>query len=480
LRWRPLRFLIAFGGIAAITFVAYRMIQVNATTVGFAYLLFVLVIASSWGFLEAVFSSILATLTFNFFFFHPVATFTIADPQNWVALFGFLSASLIGSRLSALAKQQALEATERQQDLARLYAFSRAILLIEPTDPFARCLVDKLVETLELDAALLYECRTDEFTHMGRASLDGVDDELRLVAQSGTPLAEAQHCRVIIPVRLGSGTIGSLALQGRRIPDTLLEGMANLVAIGLERAKAQDLAQQIEAVHQSEQLRSTLIDAMAHEFKTPLTLIKGVTTALLDHSEELSASDAEQLRIADTEANHLKELIDNSVEMARLDTEQIDVHPERHNVEETLRELIQEMQGEIDERPLGISSDETVPEVAFDRRLLKLATKQLIDNALKYSLPGSPISIRAYAMNDMLNIEIQDHGNGIPLQEQARIFERFYRGPSTKQQIPGSGLGLSIAHRIAQAHNGGLTVVSRPGETTFRLSLPLTQPGETK
>src|SRR2546426_5927077 len=144
-----MRLLLSISGVATVTFVAYRVIPVNATTVGFAYLLLVLIIASTWGFLEASLSSVLATLTFNFFFFPPIGTFTIADPQNWVALFSFLTTSLIASRLSAKAKRRALDAIERQQDLERLYTFSRAILLIDNIEPFPKQLARKLAEIFE-------------------------------------------------------------------------------------------------------------------------------------------------------------------------------------------------------------------------------------------------------------------------------------------------------------------------------------------
>jgi two-component system sensor histidine kinase KdpD len=462
----------SFAGVAIVTFVAHTVIPVNPTTVGFAYLLLVLVIASMWGFLEAALSSVLATLVFNFFFLPPVGTFTIADPQNWVALFSFLATSLIASRLSDRAKRRAHEAIERRQDVERLYAFSRAILLIDRTASFPSQRLGKLIEIFELRAGVLYDCRTSEFHRAGKSDLDGVDQQLRDSALHGKSFSDPQEDRTIAAVRLGSESIAGLALHGSPMQDSVLQGIANLVAIGLERARSQDLAEQIEAARQSEQLRTTLIDAMAHEFKTPLTLIKAATTALLASPEEAAASRQEQLTIADEEADHLRKLIDNAVEMARLDTTQIDVHPEISNVTEVIRDVVGSMQSEIDDRPVKVLSENLPAVVAFDRRLVKLAIKQLLDNALKYSPGEKPVLIRAYGADDRLTIEITDLGNGIPNEEQTRIFERFYRSPAVKDQIPGSGLGLSIAHRIVQAHGGDLTVTSRPGETTFRMTLP--------
>jgi two-component system sensor histidine kinase KdpD len=471
------RLLLSAAGVAVVTLVTHRLIPANPTTVGFAYLLFVLVVASTWGFVEACFASILATLTYNFFFLPPVGQFTIADPQNWVALFTFLATSLIASRLSDKAKHRAMDAVERQKDLERLYTFSRAILLIEGTRGFPKELAQKLAEIFGLSAVVLFDRRADEMYLAGPSDFDGMEDQLRESALNGTSFADPTRNRVIAAVRLGSEPIASLALQGSRMPDSVLQGIANLVAIGLERAKAQDLTRQIEVARQSEQLRTTLIDAMAHEFKTPLTSIKAVTTSLLANPDQPSQSRKELLTVADEEADHLKELIDNSVDMARLDIAHIDVALEESDLAEVAKEVVASMHTKIDGRPVQVASREPLPHAAFDRRLVKLAMKQLLDNALKYSPAGSPVTIEMGRVNGSVTLDVTNHGETIPANEQSRIFERFYRSPSV-HQIPGSGLGLSIAYRIARAHNGDLTVTSNPDGTTFRMTLPTGDKGE--
>jgi len=457
--------------VAIVTYIAHLVI-VNATTVGFAYLLLVLIIASTAGFVEAAIASAAATLAFNYFFLPPLHTLNIADSQNWVALFSLLATSLIGSRMSEKAKQRALDAIERRQDIERLYSFSRAILLIDDSEPFPTQLARKVVEIFGVSAAVLYDRRTGEMHRAGPSEFEGLDDQLRDSASHGASYYDPERRRVITAVRLGSEPIASLAVQGPVMADNVLQGIANLVAIGLERARAQDLGHQIEAVRQSEQLRTTLIDAMAHEFKTPLTAIKAATTSLLADSEPRSDNTQELLTIADEEAEHLRTLIDDAVEMARLDTAHIEVHREISNVCEVIREVIASLQPLIDDRPLEVECDEKMPAIALDRRLVKLAVKQLIDNALKYSPPKTPVKIRIRSGDEMAVIEVTDHGKGLSVQEQSRIFERFYRSPAVKNQIPGSGLGLSIAHSIARAHSGDLVVSSTPGETTFRMTLP--------
>jgi two-component system sensor histidine kinase KdpD len=475
----PIRIVLSLAGLATLTFAAHGILQVNATTAGFSYLLLVLVVASIWGFVEASVTSVAATLAFNFFFFPPVGTFNIADTRNWVALFSFLGTSLIASRLSTKAKMKASDAIERQRDIERLYAFSRAILLIDTSEPFGAQLIRKLADIFQLSAACLYDRRTGDFYYAGSSDFDSMEAQLREAAVSGTSDLNSPSNYLLTPVRLGSEPIASLAVQGPKISDSVLQGTANLLAIGLERARSQDLAQQIEAARQGEQLRATLIDAMAHEFKTPLTSIKAATTGLLANPQQLEESQIELLNIADEDADHLKELIDDTVAMARLDTSHIEINPETSDILEIVHDVVHSMRTELEGRYVEIIHDESIRSTAFDRRLLRLAIKQLIDNAAKYSPAGTPLEIRAQQNQKTINVDVTDHGKGIPEREQSRIFERFFRSPSIRQKIPGTGLGLNIAYSILQAHHGDLTVTSQPGRTTFHLTLPTEYKGET-
>ena len=257
------------------------------------------------------------------------------------------------------------------------------------------------------------------------------------------------------------------------MPDAVLQGIANLVAIGLERARTHNLAAQMEAVKQSEKLRTTLLDAMAHEFKTPLTSVMAATTSLQSDLDQPRETRAELIRIADEETKHLKELIDDAVEMGRLVSSNIEIQIESSNVGQIVRDLVASMQPGLDGRIVSVVSEDAPSAIPIDRRLIRLAIKQLLDNALKYSPPDLPVIVQVHNGTGTLIVAVTDHGEGIPAKEQERIFDRLYRSPSVERQIPGSGLGLSIAQNIARAHRGDLTVNSRPGETTFQLTLPV-------
>jgi two-component system sensor histidine kinase KdpD len=472
-----LRLVASLAGVVLVTFFGYAVFPVNSTSIGFAYLLLILVIASVFGFIEAMIASVASTLTFNFYFLPPIGRLTIADPQNWVALFSFLTTSLIASRLSAVAKRRTLDALERKQDVERLYTFSRAILLIDSSDSFPKQMARALAEIFQLEAVVLYERRSEEFFRAGPRDIEGADDQLRDTALLGTAFEEAARKRVITAIRLGSEPIAGLALEGEPMPDSVLQGIANLVAIGLERARAHDLSSQIEAAKKTEKLRTTLLDAMAHEFKTPLTSVIAATTSLLANPDQPGPSQVELLKIADEEAKHLKELIDDAVEMGRLDSANIELQAEPSNVAEIVKEVVEAMQPEIDSRPVQVVCDATPSSIAIDRRLVRLAVKQLLDNALKYSPHTEPVTVHVHNGSGTITVAVTDHGKGIPELEQKRVFDRLYRSPSVEGHVHGSGLGLSIAQNIARAHHGDLTMESRPGETTFRLTLPVDQKG---
>jgi two-component system, OmpR family, sensor histidine kinase KdpD len=473
--WLALRLLVSVAAVGAVTLAA-KLSPVNATTAGFAYLLLVLVIASTWGFFESVAASIAGTLAFNYNFLPPFGTFTIADPQNWIALFSFLATSLIASRLSTTARRRAQEAVERQKDLERLYSFSRAILLGGTAEPAMKQIANQVAEVFDLSAAVLFDRRTGEFFRGGPGDFVGLDDQLRDSALNGTTFSDPARRRIILSIRLGADPIASLALQGAAMPDSVVQGIANLIAIGLERDKAQEAASQAEAARRSEQLRTTLVDAMAHEFKTPLTSIKAVTTSLLSNPGQNPESRGEMLQIADEETDRLINLMDDAIEMGRLDTGKVRVEPELLDIRELFRKLIENSRTGIEDRSIEEEIGFESP-VLGDRRMLLLALKQLFDNALKYSPAGSPIRIGATRNGGGVSLTITDRGPGISVAEREWIFDRFYRSPSV-QQVPGSGLGLSIARSIARAHGGELTFESGAGQTTFRITLPQPAGGE--
>src|SRR5262249_32016501 len=200
-------------------------------------------------------------------------TLTISDPQNWVSFVAFMLTSIIASQLSGRARQRNVDAIARQRDLERLYAVSRALLLTDDSVSIQTGIARNIADAFELSAVALYDQQAGTISRAGASELAGIEDKLKEVARQAV-LVRDPSWAIVTPVRLGNAPIGSLAVLGFDFSDTVLQALVNLVAIGLERARGQEASTRAEAARQSSELRATVLDAVAHEFKTPLTSIK--------------------------------------------------------------------------------------------------------------------------------------------------------------------------------------------------------------
>jgi len=273
----------------------------------------------------------------------------------------------------------------------------------------------------------------------------------------------------VIAIQLGGAPIGSVALLDGGLSDTVLHSIASLAAIGLERARSQEATARAEAAQQSSELRATVLDALAHEFKTPLTSMKAAAGDLLT-SASPSARDRELVAIIDEDLDRFQALVTDAVQMLRIDAGDFAVHLDRHTVADVVATTLRKFESRLDGHDLLEQVPETLT-VDADRELLELALRQLLDNALKYSPPTSTIEIHARG-NGTVEIIVGNSGSTIPEREQARVIERFYRGAKARS-IPGTGMGLAIVQQIARAHGGTLTISSSPDAgTAFTLSLP--------
>jgi two-component system sensor histidine kinase KdpD len=279
---------------------------------------------------------------------------------------------------------------------------------------------------------------------------------------------------IIVPVRLGGPCLGSLAVTGSdRIAELALQAIAQLVAIALERAKAHEIAARVEATRQNEQLKSTLLDALAHEFKTPLTSIKAAATSLLSRSK-LEETQRDLLVVVDEETDRLNNLVNEAIELARVGAGPVTLHRQLCFTDELISSAAAQCRELRDERDLDIKVDPDLPALQVDRRLAELALRQLLSNAFKYSPASSLVQIKAEGKGESIMISVSNVGAGIPKAEQNLIFEKFYRGRDVRASVPGTGMGLAIAREIIEAHGGRLEVRSESGEgARFWLTLPI-------
>ncbi len=469
-----LRICASMAAIGLVTFVAFRVVPVNATTVSLLYLFTVLLIARNWGLAESGTASFVATACLNFFFLPPVLHFSIADAQNWVALFAFLATAVVVSQLSTLARLQTQSAIDRQQEMERLYALSRNILLSNTSESVAKQVAAQVAQAFNFAGVSLYERSSGEIYRAGVADLRDWDDRLREVALQGIFLQDPATGTVVTAIRLGSQPIGSIALRGVMLPDSALQSVANLIAIDLERSRSIDAANRADVARQSEKLKSTLLDAVAHEFKTPLTSIRAAASALREDMASATPYQKELATIVDEEAAHLGRLVSEAIQMAQIEAGR--VHLRRRL--EPLREIVVRVLGSLPIENSGHTVATVLPEdlppVNVDPELIELALRLVVDNAMKYSPANSPITVKAHHAESRLVIGVRSEGPGIPEAEQSKIFTKFYRPDGPSRQIPGTGMGLSIAREIVQAHQGQIWVESAPGiGAEFCISLPL-------
>ncbi len=471
------RILAALALVLAVTFVSFKYSHVNATTAGFLYLVAILVIAAAGGLIESTVASVVAMLCFNYFFLPPVGALTIENPQNWIALFAFFATSLTASQLSARAKRRTREALSRQQEIEKLYSLSHALLLADPSEPIAHQVVQRVAQAFGFPVVALYD-RANNLTYRLAEAEESpeIEHQLRDAASQSIAFRDEKRNLCIAPVRLGGQPIGSLAIVGSSLSDAAFHSLLNLVAIGLERAASQAAVNRAEIATQSEELKSTLLDAIAHEFKTPLTSIKAITTDLLTGSaHELPQSQRELVSIADESADRLSKLVTDAIQLARIEGGNFHLNRRAHFVDSLISASIRRMEPLTDGRDVNISVADDLPPVWVDADLIQMVLAHLLENALKYSPATSPVAVVAQLQDARVVISIADEGPGIPRQEQARIFEKFYRGQAEKN-LKGAGMGLAIAREIMTAHGQEIWVASRAGRgSEFSLSLPIAQ-----
>lgn len=465
--------------VLASTYSGYYVFHISALVMSLAFVLIVLVVAARWGLFESIATSIVAMLSLSYFFFPPILSFRVADPQNWVALVAFMAIAVTASRLSAGLQQRAQEARDRQAELDRLYQLGRSLMLIDGHGD----LNTRIARTLKEECGFSLVAYCDSID--GRIDSFGTDDGsieqqmLRAVALGEASWfvwrrksLQAPNETVVASVGLGGRILGSLGAVGPPISEAALKAMANLVAITIERMHRQASEVHTEAVRQSEHLKSVLLDALAHEFVTPLTSIKGAITAIRSEFPHPPEED-DLLTVAEEESDKLNSVVNEYVDMARIEPGKTRIRRRRVAVSDFVQSSLGGLKSVLDGRVVEVAIPEHIPALSVDPELASLAFRQLVSNAAKYSPPATRIEISAQESDALIVLRILDDGPGIPANELHAIFERFYRGSRDSESIPGMGMGLTIARDIATAHGGSLKGENVPGHgAQFSLTLP--------
>jgi len=470
------RFLASVLAVAA-TLALYRLVlSVNNTTVALSLLLVVLGVSARWGLAEATVASIVAVLGLNYYFLEPVGTFTIDDPQNWVALVAFLVTAVTASQLSERVRRRAAEAEARRLEIERLYELVQAMMLSGNARRTIREFVQRVVQVFGCGAAAFYYRPGEEFFRSGPESHPVTDHDLLAAAEIDELSVDGARLRAIAPVRLGGHPLGAMALVGPLPSDQTLRAIVNLVAITIQKARAIEDASHAEAARQGEVLKSALLDSLAHDIKTPLTSIKAAVTSLLGTA---AGADRELLTIINEEADRLNQLAAEVIAMARVEAGKL--HPDKRPV--AAAELIEAALAEVASlrrgRAVTVLVAPRLPRAECDPELVQQVIKQLMENAFKYSPEGAPLTISAVPKGEKIVIGVADRGAGIDEDERAHIFDKFFRGRRYRFETKGTGMGLAIAKGIMEAHGEKIWVESEPGQgSAFYFSLPAARGGD--
>ena len=437
-------------------------------------MLAILVISAAWGLRYAIYMALLATLAYNYFFLPPVLHLTIADPQNWVALFTFLFTAIVASQLSERARREALQSDRRRLEVERLYAFSQQLLVTENVFELLNLIPRYLVDSFGASGAAMFLESKQETYYLDSDSRSLFPiAQLRAICGRGEPVLDRERSLCFMPLRMGVRSVGSLGLSGCDLSRQTLEAIGSLTAIAIERASTVEKLTKAEAGRESDRLRSVLLDSVTHEFRTPLTAIKASAETLLSGVELDKPQRKDLLTVINEESDRLNRLIGEAAEVAQLDSHQLELHFQPHQIREAIDAAIAKSRPVLQQHTLQCEISDHLPLVRMDVERITEVLVHLLDNAAKYSPPQTPIQVTAELCNGEVVTSVADRGPGIEDMEQEMIFEKFYRGRNQRMVIQGTGMGLAISKAIVELHGGKIGVTSQVGRgSLFYFSLP--------
>jgi two-component system sensor histidine kinase KdpD len=436
----------------------------------------------------SVTASFLSVAAFDFFCVPPYLTFAVSDYQYVFTFAGMLVVALVISTQTARLKEHAVQAAVREARTEALYRLSSKLAgetrVFEAARAAATLAEDvfgaRVVIFLPEDGKLSFRRRTSDLLPVPPSEEPIAQWVFDHGHKAGLRTdAHPDAAALYIPLRGARETFGVLAVLpdvGNRIfapeQQQLLEVFASQTAVAIERTLSQRAEEETRVNMQTEQMRSSLLSAMSHDLRTPLASITGAASTLRSQNDRLPLETKQELleSISD-EADRLSRLVGNLLDMTRFESGGVELRRDLYPLEEIVGTVLQRMEPQLEGRAVTTELAENLPMVFVDDVLLGQVLWNLLENAAKYTPPGTPIEVAAFEQEGAVIIEVLDRGPGIPPGEEELIFEKFYRGNS--KNVRGAGLGLPICRAIIQAHRGTIQALTRDGGgTTFRISLP--------
>ncbi|MGA2570693.1 MAG: ATP-binding protein [Terracidiphilus sp.] len=436
------------------------------------YLLIVVPTALLCGFWQAVIVSLSAVVAQSWFTVRQPELALAANPANSVTLLVFVLVALTVSRLSSRVTDHAREAESRGGQMEDLYEFTRRTLQMDLHAEPGPQIAELVHEIFNLEAVAVFDADLHDVYQAGFWSVDP-QEMAQNVYYFGTSDDDAASGIGRRVVKLGAVPVGSLVVRGHTSPLTN-NAIASLIAITFDRYRAFANESRIETERRTEQLRTTVLDSLAHAYKTPLTAIRAASTGLAEMGH-LSAGQAELVALIDEQTRLLGELTTRLLTTARLDAGEVSTQVTPVSIGTLIEEVLAGLKDRLASMKVSLEIDDEDLVLSCDHHLMLMLLTQYIDNACKYSNFGTTITIRVRVAGGEAIFSVHSFGPVIPIEDRERIFDRYYRSSTYSGRASGTGIGLSVAKRAAQVHGGYVWVTSDEEEgTTFFAAIPLT------
>ena len=435
-------------------------------------ILAVFLVAWLWESGPGIVAALLGTASLNFFFLPPLYTFTIADPRNVVALLVFLAAALAIGRLSSLARLR-LRLLERERaDLLTLTTLSQAFLADTNRESLLGVVCERLRRALECEQVTILLGGENGSLVPAASSGDGdIRRDLAEIAyRQGNSAAFPSALGgtdVYLPIPLGVHRVGALAAREVRRSERMAEGCAALVGLALEREKFLTVAREAEGTRARDEMKSTLLATLAHDLKTPLA---GARASAENWARR--AGDTSESREVEDALARLTRLVDDLLNVVRLESGTARPSRERVSCGAIAEAAVARFGGALERHALVVDAEATATEVLVDPAQMTEAVGMGLENAGRYSPPGSEVRFTVSREGPSALFRVSDAGPGIAPADRERALEKFGRLPRDSG-VPGSGLGLYIARALTESNGGSFRLgTSESGGTEFEIRLP--------
>jgi len=437
---------------------------------GFIYLVFVVLTAMYGGFRSATLVSVISAACLNYFFVPPIFSF-VNSPENWVALGAFEFTALVISQLSHRAHCRTAEVEHLYEEMERLYQTSRRILLLNSAVEPGGVIASSIRETFGIRGVQLFDAMPAEVYSSGECPADA-DSKTRDAYLLNSNMFDEAARNWYCVLSIGARPIGGLALIGTAMTKSTAIALTSLSAIALERARILQKELRAQADRQTEQLRASVLDDLAHQFKTPLTVARAASAGLLAIGG-LSELQTECVNVIDQQAKKLDDLASRLLRSAGLESAEFKLRRKALLLSVLAHAAIRKLEPESERQRVRVFAPNGETPILADHDLILTSITQLVDNAVKYSDPASPIDIVFTLKENGTVLTVRSKGLVVARADRERIFERFYRAPETRHLPSGTGLGLSIVKKIVESHEGHVWAEGEAGYgTAVSIELP--------